>query len=150
MAIEQSVYLIKPEGRGLAVEIKEMVARSGLVIVAAKTVVLTEDILQQMYPNLSDYLWLITCGHLLNQSCEMVLVEGEGAVQRLLELTGTDVSPNLCAPGTIRRFCRGDRLSGMPSIYPCRGEQEVYYFNFLHRPKNQEAAWREVAIFERG
>ena len=149
MAIEQSVYLIKPEGRGLAVEIKEMVARSGLVIVAAKTVVLTEDILQQMYPNLSGWLWQMTLCHLLNYPCEMVLVEGEGAVQKLLELAGVNVNPRCCKLGTIRRFCYD--LQSVPMfIYPGPREQEIYYFNFLHRPKNQEAAQREVAIFERG
>jgi nucleoside diphosphate kinase len=137
--METSMYLIKPEGLKRLLAIHQIISAAGLTIVNPHLVRPSYEVLQQLYPNLSEDLKVVTTEHLENKDCEIALVEGENAIARLVEVCGLFTNPSKCVAGTIRRLF-GDAPINLPN-----GQQ--YYRNAIHRPQNKEEVKRDRELF---
>jgi nucleoside diphosphate kinase len=138
---EETVYLIKPEGMSHVVEIRRMIEAAGLMVVGPRPFFPTEADLVTIYPFMSSELRGATFKHLRGSVCEVGLVCGDDAINRLVAICGHHTNPELCEGGTIRAvFGRG-----LPPIVLSRGGW--YYQNGIHRPQNLEEANRDRGIF---
>ncbi|MEK7552542.1 MAG: nucleoside-diphosphate kinase [Patescibacteria group bacterium] len=140
--MEQSVYLIKPEGMLFAGRIRKMIEGAGLTIVYFHHVMINEAALIRLYPNLSDEIWQATVRHLNNRVCEIGMVEGETAIARLVAVCGESTNPSLCKDKTIRRI-----FSCYPAIRLSSGG--FYFRNAIHRSKDHEEFLRDQQIYEK-
>lgn len=142
--VEKTVYIIKPEALPHRQEIRLMIAEANLAITHSAVALLPEWVLVELYPDLArerNELWIATLEHLLNQECEIGIIEGENAMKKLLNLCGEETSPVACRVGTIRaRF-------GEPIPLPA-GER-FYWRNAIHRPKTQEEAANDLLVANR-
>lgn len=140
--MERSVYIIKPEGMPHRQEIRQMIQAAGLAVIGSTATILPQEVLAKLYPDLQEErgeLWIATLDHLAHSECEVGIVEGENAVQRLSELCGTATSPHDCGLETIRaRFGRG--------IAAVRAGKKLYWKNIIHRSKNLEEARGDLEI----
>ncbi|MDX6516863.1 MAG: nucleoside-diphosphate kinase [Gaiellaceae bacterium] len=132
MAVERTLVLVKPDGvsRGLAGEIVRRFEARGLVLRAAKLVVVTEELAGEHYaehrgkPFFGDLVAFITSSPTL-----ALVLEGEGAILSVRTTMGA-TNPQTAAPGTIR----GDFALAMPN-------------NLVHGSDAPESAAREIALW---
>lgn len=135
---QRSVYVIKPEGMPFRSSIRHIIASAGLAICQTRTGILDEKFLRPLYPDLSPDLWAATMKFMQCGVCEVGLVEGDDAVQRLFVIAGRSTNPNDCEPSTIRgQFGRK---------VPDRVGAVIYFRNAIHRPKDCDEAMRDVAL----
>jgi nucleoside-diphosphate kinase len=129
---ERTLVLVKPDGvkRGLAGEILSRLERKTLKIVAARLLVVTEELAachyaehkgKPFYPGLVRH---ITSGPVL-----ALAVEGRSAIAVVRAITGA-TNPAQAAPGTVR----GDFGSAMTP-------------NLIHASDSPGSAERELALF---
>lgn len=136
--IEQSMYLVKPDAMAYRDEIREMVLESGLQIPQFSRIPIPASVLALLYPGVPSEVMAATIQHYSMGVCEVGIVDGPNAIQRLLALVGEETNPARCAPGTIRaRFCHKG---------PIQIGKWSYCFNGVHRPKDQREARRDVKI----
>ncbi len=144
MRYEKTIFLLKP-GRVLECRyaICEEIKNWGLQIEKSREVILTENHLITMYPNLSDELWNATVEHLLGKQeyCPVFLVTGNDSIRRLANYAGRHVDPSQCKKETIRF-----RYSDPPRNL---GNGSTYYPNGIHCPKNPKEANRDINLFFR-
>lgn len=141
--MEQSVFIIKPEGIRHREAIRQMIEIPGLYIMGSYFIAMPKWVLAKLYPDLAaekGKLWDMTCRHLFNKQCEVGIVRGRGAMEKLLAVCGTDKSPAQCGPRTIRG------LFGYERPVELVGGQR-YWLNVIHRPKNKEEAVRDAKIY---
>jgi nucleoside-diphosphate kinase len=132
MAVERTLVLVKPDGvsRGLAGEIVRRFEARGLVLRAAKLLVVTEELAGEHYaehrgkPFFGDLVAFITSSPTL-----ALVLEGEGAILSVRTTMGA-TNPQTAAPGTIR----GDFALAMPN-------------NLVHGSDAPESAAREIALW---
>jgi nucleoside-diphosphate kinase len=132
--MEKTFVMLKPDAvsRGLMGEIISRLEKKGLIMVAAKFMVITEDIASRHYaehvkkPFYPDLLSFITSGPVL-----AMVWEGEKAVSVVRNVVGK-TDPVEALPGTIR----GDY--GM-----------IKTMNLIHASDSLESAEREISIFFR-
>ena len=132
--MEKTFVMLKPDAvsRGLMGEIISRLEKKGLKMVAAKFMVITEDIASRHYaehvkkPFYPDLLSFITSGPVL-----AMVWEGEKAVSVVRNIVGK-TDPVEALPGTIR----GDY--GM-----------IKTMNLIHASDSIESAEREISIFFR-
>lgn len=98
-------FIIKPEAWAKREEIKRCIENeSGLKIIDSKTIVLSKDDVDVLYRDDTDTdLMLSIKKHLIGQTVEVGIVEGENAVEVLDRICGHWPDPKDCAKGTIRR-----------------------------------------------
>ncbi|MDO8593781.1 MAG: nucleoside-diphosphate kinase [bacterium] len=140
--MEQSVYIVKPEGMLHRDSIRQMITNTGLSIIDSYIVTIPKWVPATLYPDLSlekGRLWELTCQQFVGKRCEIGVVSGEGAIGKLLAVCGTEISPARCASQTIRRVY-GFRN---PIKLPGGG---CFWFNAIHRPKNREEVLRDANI----
>jgi nucleoside-diphosphate kinase len=132
MAVERSLVLIKPDAvrRSIAGEILGRVERRGLVLRAAKLLVVDRKLAETHYaehrekPFFGELVAFITSGPTL-----ALAVEGEGAIATLRKTIGA-TNPAEAEPGSIR----GDLSLAMPD-------------NLVHGSDSPESAARELALW---
>jgi nucleoside-diphosphate kinase len=132
MAAERSLVLIKPDAmqRALAGEILARFERRGLIVRAAKLVLVDRALAGEHYaehtekPFFGELLEFITSAPTL-----ALVLEGEGAVGVVRETIGA-TDPAKAAPGTIR----GDLALSMPD-------------NLVHGSDAPETAKREIELW---
>ena len=132
MAVERTLILAKPDAvrRSLAGEILARFERRGLVLRAARLVVVSRELGETHYaehrekPFFGELVEFITSG-----PTWALVVEGEGAIATLRATIGA-TDPANAAPGTIR----GDLASSMPD-------------NLVHGSDSLESAAREIALW---
>ena len=137
--MEKSVYIIKPEATIFRAEIIRLMEDAKLKIEDKKDLVLPEQALRVLYPDLSSDLWNATCLCFL-APVQIGLVSGENAVRILFQLAGKKTAPSECGSKTIR-FMFGRKG---PFVI---GDIK-YYANAIHRPKNKTEAKKDIEIFQ--
>ncbi|MFA5998370.1 MAG: nucleoside-diphosphate kinase [Candidatus Paceibacterota bacterium] len=140
--MEQSVYIIKPEGMLLRNAIRQMILSAGLSVADFYTVMIPRWVPAVLYPSLSredGEIWRITCEHLINKKCEIGIVRGERAIERLVAVCGAETNPMQCDPLTVRG------LFGEKTPIELAGG-ERYWLNAIHRSKNHEEVLRDAKI----
>lgn len=143
MAIEQTLILIKPDGAkrrltGLAID---RLDASGLSMVGAKVVAVTEALAKEHYKDLADKPFFPNLiryiqgeFHKIPQSRILALVyEGDDAVKRVRAIAGA-TNPEAADPGTIR---------GTFGRVTTEGQFE----NVIHASGNAADAQREVKLW---
>lgn len=136
---ERSMYMIKPEAMESRDEIRELIGRH-LAITAMKTLRLPRQAIRELYADLDGDLWTATDSALRNP-VELGVVEGEDAIEVMLELAGSETDPSKCDPNSIR-FKYGTHLPTMINDTP-------YYPNAIHRPKSSAEAVAHVSLVYR-
>ncbi|HEX6662229.1 MAG TPA: nucleoside-diphosphate kinase [Gaiellaceae bacterium] len=132
MAVERSLVLVKPDAvrRSIAGEILGRIERRGLVLRAAKLLVVDRRLAERHYaehrekPFFDELVAFITSGPTL-----ALAVEGEGAIATLRKTIGA-TNPAEAEPGSIR----GDLSLAMPD-------------NLVHGSDSPESATRELALW---
>ncbi len=119
-------------------EILEMIRGSGLEITYCnQCVFLTEENILNLYPDLRSVskqpLWCIVRDHLRSSTCCAGIVEGDDAIERLLDISGRHLNPGLCLGGTIRKEYGAQEPIRSPGGI-------VYYPNAIHRSATLEEA----------
>lgn len=137
--METTALIIKPEALTYAEEIKEIIQQGDLTIVASRKLVLPHHAINILYPELSSQLHEITLSIFRNE-VEIGLIKGTDAIKNFFLLSGTETSPSLCAPHTIR-FRFGKKTPRIVGNYQ-------YFENAIHRPKNLEEAKRDVEMIK--
>ncbi len=129
--VEQTLYIIKPEGFAHRDEIRTLVLDEGLVIARSAEVVLTALDVQTLYPEalrVGEAVLRMVEHYMTAGPCEVAIVEGENAIARLHVLKGTWTNPNHCDEGTIRKRFGTTDGSWANSV--------PYFLNAFHCPKN--------------
>jgi len=132
MALERTLSMVKPDGvaRNLIGEVYRRFEQSGLRIVAARMLCLSEAQAERFYavhrerPFFRSLVRYMSSGPILAQ-----VLEGEGAVTRNREIMGA-TDPKQAARGTIR----ADLASSIEE-------------NVVHGSDSAETAAREIAFF---
>lgn len=138
--MERSVYIIKPEVVANREQIRALIRRSGLRIVSHKLVVLPQHAIESLYPGINDDLHAATLYYFGVGPCEIGIVEGNNAIERLSRLAGDSVSPAQCDPSTIRsQFGFRD---------PVKWGSASYFLNGLHRSKEAGEVARDLELFD--
>jgi nucleoside-diphosphate kinase len=105
MALERTLTIIKPDAvaKGVAGQIISRFENSGLTILAAKLVHLTEAQAAGFYVVHRDRpFYGSLCAFMTQGPCMPMVLEGDGAVARLRDLMGA-TDPAKATPGTIRK-----------------------------------------------
>src|SRR3954451_1007564 len=132
MATERTLILVKPDAfaRGLSGEIIARFERKGLKIVAAKHMVVTEDLAKRHYaehegkPFFGELVDFITSGPIM-----ALVFEGDDAIRAARQVIGA-TNPLEAAPGSIR----GDFAIAVGT-------------NMVHGSDSPESRPREAALF---
>lgn len=119
-----------------------MMTDEGLEIKATKIVWLNPTDIRNIYGHESPSSYYNACLHFMcNGFVEAGIIEGQNAINNLVELCGKEYIPRSCAIDTIRnRF-------GLTK--PVRFNDTDYYFNPIHRSNNIKEAKRETDYFWR-
>ena len=137
--MEQSIYIIKPEATIFRAEIIRMIEEAKLKVEDKKDLVLPEQALRVLYPDLSADLWNATFLSFV-APIQIGLVTGEDAVKVLFRLAGKKTAPSECGSKTIR-FIFGRKE---PFVI---GDIK-YYANAIHRSKNKREARKDIEVFQ--
>lgn len=137
----KTFYIIKPEGIKNTELIKKIIKKNGLRIIDSKRAVLTPEIIKFIYPDIETDLLEAHFKFMSKEISEVGVIVGLNAIAKLVEISGKDTNPNLCALGTIRnRF--GEKLG-------YKVGNALYYKNVFHRSKNKQEAKKEVDLFDK-
>ena len=129
---EQTLVLIKPDAveRRLAGEILGRLEQRGLVIRAAKLVLVDRELAERHYAEHTEKPFFGELVEFITSAPTVALVmEGESAISVVRATMGA-TNPAVAAPGTIR----GDLALAMPD-------------NLVHGSDSRESAAREIALW---
>ena len=137
--METSFYIIKPHGLMIRDKITTMIEAGGLIITENKNLILPDWALKIIYSDLPEKYMSAVFQPFKNTLIEVGLVIGEDAINRLLQITGTELDPVDCAYETIR-FKFGGRK-------PLMIDGVKYYTNIIHRSRNKMEAEKDIEVF---
>jgi nucleoside-diphosphate kinase len=132
VAAERTLVLIKPDAmqRALAGEILARFERRGLIVRAAKLILVDRELAERHYGEHAEKPFFGELVQFITSAPTLALVlEGEGAIAVVRETIGA-TDPAKAAPGTIR----GDLALSMPD-------------NLVHGSDALETAKREIALW---
>ena len=116
-----------------------MIEAGGLIIVENKNLILPNWALNIIYSDLPERYKDAVFKLFKNAFVEVGLVIGEDAINKLFKITGTELDPVDCAPGSIRsRF--GGREPFIIDGVRC-------YTNIIHRSRNKMEAEKDIEVF---
>ncbi len=121
--MEKSCFIIKPDGFLHCEDIYMRIRAAGLEITDTQIIPLPTQALDHIYPNLEWEVRTMLKGYLCADLCIVGIVEGERAVQTLIEVVGDNTDPALCREGTIRQTYGFSRSSPRDP-----------HLNVIHRP----------------
>jgi len=104
MSVERTLAIVKPDAvaRGVIGQILTRIERAGLKIVAARLLWLTKEQAAGFYAVHRERPFFDSlCTFMTQGPCLVLVLEGEGAIQRWRDLMGA-TDPRKAAPGTIR------------------------------------------------
>ncbi len=137
--LETSYYVIKPHGLVFRKKVRAMIECAGLTIIESKELVMHRWALEIIYSDLPEKYRDAVFLQFKDKSVEVGLVMGKNAVDELLQITGTELDPADCAPGSIRfKFGRHEPL--IIDGVRC-------YTNIIHRPRNKLEANNGIKVF---
>lgn len=137
--METSFYIIKPHGLVFREEVRAMIEGAGLIITESKKLVMHEWALEIVYSDLPEKYRKAVFRPFKDALVEVGLVKGESAIETLLQITGTELDPVDCNPGSIRfKFggCKPSMIDGVRC-----------YTNIIHRPRNKTEAEIGIKVF---
>ncbi len=138
--LEQTFFCIRPYCFEKRATIKKLITDNGLNIKKNKIIWLTEKDLRIMYGSEDHSTYFDACVHFMtNGFVEVGIIEGEEVITKLVKLVGYTHVPSQNDANTLRRIFGREE--------PVNFNGFDYYFNPLHRSRNQEEAKREVALF---
>ena len=116
-----------------------MIESVGLTITESKELVMHMWALEIIYSDLPEKYRDVVFRTFKEKLVEVGLVIGENAIDKLLQITGTELDPVDCAPGSVR-FKFGGRELFMIEGVRC-------YTNIIHRPRNKTEAENGIKVF---
>ena len=137
--MEKTFFIIKPEALRNSELIKEIIIKNGLEIVITKKLILSPETIKAIYPDVKSDLLKAHILFMTKRQSEVGIVRGQNAVWKLLEISGTETDPSICATGTIRN------IFGQSKLY--RVGNALYYKNAFHRSQNKMEAKRDIRLF---
>ena len=140
MQSRQSIYIIKPEAIPFSEDIHKMIASSGLTISIWKQAIMPYSIIDKIYFDCPKDIIAATKHFMFNDICEIGIVSGDNAIEKLIEVCGTETNPFNCKKGTIRNLFGVHKLQ----FYNGTG----YYQNAIHRPKTEIEFKKDIDILE--
>ncbi|MHB1118186.1 MAG: nucleoside-diphosphate kinase [Minisyncoccota bacterium] len=129
--MERSIYLISPEGMTHHRAIQTQIQASGLVIIDYARVLISMGVIKDLSEGFSVEIWQSLKDHLFGRLCEIGIVEGDDAVQKLFSLCGKSPDPKECAQGTIRK-------KFAPTKTPHERGESDYWHNVIYCPQSNE------------
>jgi uncharacterized protein len=137
---EQTFFCIRPYIFEKRNAIKKMMIDEELEIKATKIVWLNPTDIQNIYGHESPSSYYNACLHFMrNGFVEVGIIEGQNAIESLVELCGKEYISTSCTIDTIRN------KFGLAK--PVRFNGADYYFNPIHRSSNTKEAKRETDYF---
>ncbi len=137
--LQTSFFMIKPHGLIFLKEVRAMIEDSDLFISESNRLIMPLWALEIIYSDLPERyrssIFKPTVGALV----EAGLVVGENAINKLLQITGTELDPVGCAPESIR-FKFGEKK-------PLMIDGVRYYKNVIHRSRNETEAKNDIKVF---
>jgi len=127
MQIELTIYIIKPEATLFCDNIHFDIESNGLSILKTKTGYLPPHIVENLYYNSPLEIIEASKYFMCRDVCEVGIVQGLGAIQKLRELCGAFTNPRECNQQTIR-YKYGIHT-------PVYFSNILYYRNGFHCPK---------------
>lgn len=124
--MSQSFYIIKPEAFQFCSDIREIIISARLNIISFKATFIPHKVIEALYSDCSQKIIEATKFYVCNKLCEVGIVSGNNAVNKLLEVCGLDPNPNNCAEGSIRYTYGIKQASNYEGIF--------YFKNAIHRP----------------
>jgi len=114
-----------------------MIASTGLELDPQNPVreyVMDRITLQKLYGHVDAPIYKKLTVQMLGKLCLIGAVKGKNAVQRLVEISGSETDPAKCLPNTIRHRFGNHRLG-------------YVHENAIHRPKTDEEALDQFKLF---
>lgn len=139
--MEISFYIIKPEAIQFTDEIQKLIISTGLKINTSTKILLPTTFIEELCFDYSKEIIEVTKYFLCNEICEVGIVKGDSALEKLYVISGTETDPNKCNTGTIRN------LFGIKAPQIFNGIK--YYKNAIHRPKTKEEFDRNISSIRR-
>lgn len=136
--IEKSVFIIKPEATRNSILIKKKIMNAGLEIIMQKKIQLNETLITSLYPSIKHDLLKAHIAHLCTSFCEVGVVKGPNAINKLFLIAGENTNPAECQTGTIREIFGEKKAIIFGSA--------KYFKNAFHRPKNIKEAQNNLEI----
>ncbi|MFA6273027.1 MAG: nucleoside-diphosphate kinase [Candidatus Paceibacterota bacterium] len=137
--METSFYIIKPHGLAFREEVRAMIEGVGLTITESKELVVHSWALEIIYSDLPEKYRDAVFLQFKGKSVEVGLVMGENAIDKLLQITGTELDPVDCALSSIR-FKFGGHKPLIINGVRC-------YKNIIHRSQNKTEAENGIKVF---
>lgn len=137
--MQRSVYIIKPEAMRHLELIHSLIEKAGLRVAANAITTLPESAVDSLYPGIDQDLRAAMLHYFGAGPCEIGIVEGPNAIERLSKLAGSSVNPAECDRSTIR-----GRFGVQEAV---RFRSAVYYLNGFHRSQNLFEVERDLALF---
>lgn len=138
VSMQRAVYVIKPEALLHRDEIRNLIGRSGLVILDSRVMTFGPNAIDVLSPDVAGDLRAATVHYYTVGPSEIGVVQGDDAIRTLGRVCGEAVAPTACGPETIRaRF--GIRE-------PVQFGEAVYYRNGFHRSRNPAEATAELRL----
>lgn len=131
--------MIKPHGLVFHDKVKKMIENGGLSIPETKKLIMPHWALEIVYSDLPERYRNAVFKPYVNAYVETGLVVGRDAINTLLQITGTELSPTDCAPESIRFKL------GTPEPLMIDGVR--YYKNVIHRSRNSAEAKKDIEVF---
>lgn len=132
--------LIKPDAYSYRDEIVGTIEKLGITVIRRIPLLLTESFIKELYYDVHPLILEATLHHLLSGTSEILLIEEhENTISKVLSAVGLETNPAHCDSTTLR-FRYGNHT---PQEI---GEGLNYYYNAVHRPKNQDEAQNDMRI----
>lgn len=137
--MEYSLFMIKPCAYDKKKEILDIISKK-LTIVSVVDKVLNEEFLTKLYKNVSNNKYKeINIQFLKNKLVCIGIVEGENAIQDLIDICGNKPLGTMCKEGTIRNIYN-------PKVDTITINDQILYINAIHKSDAKDAV-NEVMLF---
>ena len=137
--MEYSLFMIKPCAYDKKEEILDIISEK-LTIVSVVDKVLDEEFLTKLYKNVSNNKYKeINIQFLKNKLVCIGIVEGENAIQDLIDICGNKPLGTMCKKETIRNIYN-------PKIDTITINDQILYINAIHKSDAKDAI-NEVILF---
>ncbi len=138
--------MIKPEGIEHKDFIHHRLSQHGLLLSQRKTVVLSQVMIDGLYPDLPPAIKKATLEHLKGKEVEVLLIQGENAIRTVMGEVGEHKIPANCDVGSIRSVL-ADKTTDKGEIVVRITERLSYHKNFVHRANGPEEVELQAKLF---
>ena len=140
--LERTVVIVKPEGLSYLDQITSRFISEGLRIVKVFSACFTSRVLEKLYQDATacEELWSTLLKFLAQKPCRVFILEGDGAIERVVRICGDNMDPGLCNRETIR-FQLGVQFA--PILVAGYGP---FHRNIVHRSRTVEEAARDLIL----